>query len=82
MTAPATDRPPLSAAWLHAASVTMSRAADDVEAGDVANALERLNAAVAIAESARAELRTHRRRHTVAGAMADAIRDHLKEDRR
>jgi hypothetical protein len=80
--APTTDCWALGAAWLHDASATLGRAAGDVDTGDVDRALARIDAAVATAESARAELRKQRSRHTVAGVMAEVIREHLQEDER
>ena len=74
----ATNAWALGVARLHDASAALERVAGEVAAGDVDRALERLDAAITTAESARAELRAQRRRHTVAGVIAEVIRAQLQ----
>ena len=74
-----TDPWALGMARLHDASTALRRAAGDVAAGDVDRALERLDVAITTADSARTELHTQRRRHTVAGVIAEVLREHLQQ---
>jgi flagellin-like hook-associated protein FlgL len=76
----AADAWALGVAWLHDASAALRRAADEVAAGDVDRALERLDAAITTAESARTELGKQGRRHTVAGVIAEVLREHLQQE--